>query len=192
MYALGVVLYELLTGKVPFDRGNSVNTLMAHVSEPVPPMVQSNPSVVVPIPIAEFVARCLAKRPEDRFESMDAMLEGLRAAASVGLDSISTGEWTRSIVDVRAPLGIPEPTRVSHPEGVSPVSDAPPSGPSAPQSVEPSEPARSAVRPALLPPKASEAPGASAPRRTGWLVPAPVVAGLVALGVVSRLSAQPP
>jgi serine/threonine protein kinase len=186
VYALGVVLYELLTGKVPFDRGNSVNTLMAHVSEPVPPMIQTNPSVAVPIPIAEFVARCLAKRPEDRFESMDAMLEGLRAAATGALDSISTGEWTRSIVDARAPLGIPEPARVARPELVTPVSDAPPSGPSATPSVEPSEPARSAVRPVALPPAAPAAPVAAS-GRTGLLVAALAVGGLVAVGVASRM-----
>jgi serine/threonine protein kinase len=140
VYALGVVLYELLTGKVPFDRGNSVNTLMAHVTEPVPPMVKSNPAVAVPIPIAEFVARCLAKRAEDRFESMDAMLEGLRAAATGGLDSISTGEWTRSIVDARAPLGLPDPHRGSRAEGDASPSEPPPARVSAPTSIEPSEP----------------------------------------------------
>lgn len=99
VYALGVVLYEMLCGKVPFDKGNSVNTLMAHVSEPVPPLHQMNPSVQIPPAIAEFTYRCLAKRAEERFQSMDAVLDGLKLAASGSVGLTSTGEWAQSSVD---------------------------------------------------------------------------------------------
>ena len=38
IFALSLMAYEMLTGKVPFDRPNSVNILMAHIQEAVPPM----------------------------------------------------------------------------------------------------------------------------------------------------------
>jgi serine/threonine-protein kinase len=96
VYALGVVLFEMLTGKVPFDKGNSVNTLMAHVSEPVPSMQQVNPAVNVPPAVAEFTYRCLAKRADERFATMDAVLDGLKLAATGSLGLSSTGEWAPS------------------------------------------------------------------------------------------------
>jgi serine/threonine protein kinase len=101
VYALGVVLFEMLTGKVPFDKGNSVNTLMAHVSEAVPAMQQINPSVSVPAAVQEFTYRCLAKRAEDRFATMDAVLDGIKLAATGSLGLSSTGEWAPSATDAR-------------------------------------------------------------------------------------------
>ncbi len=82
VYALGVILYEMLTSKVPFDRPNSVNILMAHVHEPPPPMKVTNPAADVPPALEQLVLRAMAKSPSDRFASMDAMLEGLKGLAS--------------------------------------------------------------------------------------------------------------
>jgi serine/threonine-protein kinase len=50
IYALGVILYEMLTGKVPFDRPNSVNILMAHVHHEPPSFEMTNPEVQIPRP----------------------------------------------------------------------------------------------------------------------------------------------
>ena len=44
IYSLGIIMYEMMTGKVPFDRPNSVNILMAHVNEEPPPLRTMNPS----------------------------------------------------------------------------------------------------------------------------------------------------
>ncbi len=79
VYALGVLLYEMLTGKVPFDRANSVNILMAHVHEEVPPM--SDTGVAVHPGLEAVVRRAMAKAPHDRFASMDEFLVGLKNAA---------------------------------------------------------------------------------------------------------------
>ena len=63
VYALGIILYEMLTGKVPFDRATSVNILMAHVHEEPPPMRETNPLIAVSAAVEEVVARCMAKDP---------------------------------------------------------------------------------------------------------------------------------
>jgi eukaryotic-like serine/threonine-protein kinase len=89
IYALGVILYEMLTGKVPFDRATSVNILMAHVHEEAPPMRQMNGIISVSGAMEQVVAGCMAKDPDRRFRSMDEVLvalkrvDGSAASASV-------------------------------------------------------------------------------------------------------------
>ena len=51
IYALGIILYEMIAGKVPFDRPNSVNILMAHVNEEPPPLRQMNPNTTVSVAV---------------------------------------------------------------------------------------------------------------------------------------------
>jgi serine/threonine-protein kinase len=89
VYAFGVILFEMLTGTVPFDRPNSVNILMAHVHDPPPSIAETNPDVVVPEALEELVRKALAKEPADRFESMDAMLDALKQLAVESGFSIS-------------------------------------------------------------------------------------------------------
>ncbi len=83
IYSLGIMLYEMLTGKVPFDRSSSVQILMAHVHDALPPLRQTNPKVNVSSAIEETIVRCTAKNPDDRFASMDELLAALKQVAAV-------------------------------------------------------------------------------------------------------------
>ena len=78
IYALGIILYEMLTGKVPFDRNSSVNILMAHVHDTAPTMRQMNPAVSVSRALEETIAACMEKDPDRRLRSMDEVLASLR------------------------------------------------------------------------------------------------------------------
>jgi serine/threonine-protein kinase len=78
VYALGVILYEMVTGKVPFDRPSSVHILMAHVHEPPPPMREVNPRAQFSPALEAVIQRCLSKDPDQRFRSMDELLAGLK------------------------------------------------------------------------------------------------------------------
>ena len=97
IYSLGVIMYEMLTGKVPFDRPNSVNILMAHVNEDAPPMRQMNPSIQVSPTMEETVARAMAKDPDQRFHSMDEVLASLKriggGAFTQTMTGLETGEF---------------------------------------------------------------------------------------------------
>lgn len=85
IYSLGVVLCEMLTGRVPFDRATSVSILMAHVSEAPPALADLKPDIVASIEVEDIVRRCLAKNPNDRYASMDDLLMALRVAAGVSM-----------------------------------------------------------------------------------------------------------
>jgi serine/threonine-protein kinase len=97
IYALGIIMYEMITGKVPFDRPNSVNILMAHVNEEAPPMRQMNPGITLSPAVEETVGRCMAKDPDQRFRSMDEVLAALKrvggAAMTATISGVGTGEY---------------------------------------------------------------------------------------------------
>ncbi len=79
VYALGIILYELLTGRVPFEGDTPLGTLMKHVNEPLPDPRSLNPTL--PAPLVAVLERALAKTPADRFESAEAMGAALSASA---------------------------------------------------------------------------------------------------------------
>ena len=83
IYSLGIMMFEMLSGRVPFDRGASVGTLMAHVNDAPPPMRQINPKLVLSRTMEGIVARCLEKDANKRFASMKDLLNALKR---VGLD----------------------------------------------------------------------------------------------------------
>jgi eukaryotic-like serine/threonine-protein kinase len=76
LYSLGVVLYELLTGAPPFDRGTPLATAMAHVKEDPVPLATARPDT--PPRLAALVEGCLAKDPGDRPGSAAELAAALR------------------------------------------------------------------------------------------------------------------
>src|ERR671935_1587880 len=77
VYSLGVVLFELLTGEVPFPGESFVAVAMQHVSEAPPSVLEVRPDV--PVRVARAVDRSLEKDPVERFPTMDAFAAELQA-----------------------------------------------------------------------------------------------------------------
>jgi eukaryotic-like serine/threonine-protein kinase len=78
VYSLGVVIYELLTGEVPFPGENFVAVAMRHINEEPPSVRDKRPDVSPRLDDA--IRRAMAKRPEDRFPTMDLLCAELEAA----------------------------------------------------------------------------------------------------------------
>src|SRR5215210_3861591 len=79
IYSLGVILYELLTGHVPFVGESPTAIMMKHLQEPAPSLLDERKDV--PASIGRVVARAMAKRPEDRYQSAGELSEALSLAA---------------------------------------------------------------------------------------------------------------
>ena len=77
VYSLGVVLYELLTSEVPFPGENFVAVAMRHINEEPPSVRDKRPDVS--LRLDDAIRRAMAKRPEDRFPTMDAFCAELEA-----------------------------------------------------------------------------------------------------------------
>ncbi|MBK9265155.1 MAG: serine/threonine protein kinase [Polyangiaceae bacterium] len=140
IYSLGVMLYEMLCGKVPFDKGPGVGTLMSHVNDPPPPMEQYNPNLAISEEMASIVYKCLEKDPQNRFGSMDELLGALKRCGG-GADELGmTGAYTSGGYPSRRPPSVDgdslPPGR--RPSGIPSAND---SGPSASLSLSGSRPA---------------------------------------------------
>src|ERR1700761_3267387 len=94
LYSIGVVLYEMLTGRVPFDAESAVTIALKHVSEAPPPMSAINPSV--PPELEQVVMWALNKNPVDRPANADQFITALEQARTA-LVSGERGERTASL-----------------------------------------------------------------------------------------------
>lgn len=91
IYALGVILFELLSGSVPYDGDSTVAVLMKHVNDPIPRVTDHAPEL--PAAVDVVVARALAKSPDDRYQSVEAFLNDLETCL-LSSNGRSSGEIT--------------------------------------------------------------------------------------------------
>ncbi len=78
IYALGVMLYELLVGKLPFSAETPMAVILKHINDPVPNIIQANPAL--PAALNGVIQRAMAKQPEDRYSTAAEMTRALAAA----------------------------------------------------------------------------------------------------------------
>jgi eukaryotic-like serine/threonine-protein kinase len=80
IYAAGVILFEMLTGRAPFRANTPMNTMTAHLHEPIPSARSVSPDRGISSALEAVVHRALAKEPADRYPTARAFAEALAAA----------------------------------------------------------------------------------------------------------------
>jgi serine/threonine-protein kinase len=92
LYAFGAVLYEMLTGRLPIAGESASQLIAGHLYSPPIAFAVSDPERKVPEPLRAIVLKLLEKKPEDRFESAEALAEALRPLQAASA-------WTPADVD---------------------------------------------------------------------------------------------
>lgn len=80
LYSLGVVMYQMLTGELPFKTDTTMQLLLAHINTPPRPVLEAKPALNIPPALALVVMRCLEKDPAARPQTGDALIQEIAAA----------------------------------------------------------------------------------------------------------------
>jgi serine/threonine protein kinase len=113
VYALGVVAYQTMTGSVPFTGNNPFMVLERHVNEQPRPPREIVPSI--PQAVDEIILKCMAKRPEDRFQSMQEVAAALQSVSRLGVPRM--GEPAPVLHGTSAPAVWSAPPDLEVPQG---------------------------------------------------------------------------
>jgi serine/threonine-protein kinase len=160
VYALGIVLYELLTGTPPFDRESPLATAMAHVREDPPPVASVRADT--PPWLAALVDSCLAKDPSERPAGAAELAAALRQERppATGPTSDEDEPAADLATEVLAPVVGTAVLEPADPTAVDTPEPAPPDAPMPEPEAEAAVPAVAAATPARDPPASPEQPAA--------------------------------
>lgn len=107
IYALGVVLYQMLTGKLPFSHHTMSGMMQLHLYEPPPPIVVQRPDL--PAGVMDVLVKALAKSPDDRFAWSGDLLRAFNAALAT--EGKKATRPPRLAEDTTTPLLMKRPTQ---------------------------------------------------------------------------------
>jgi serine/threonine-protein kinase len=124
LYSLGVVLYELLTGKTPFDGETPVEIAMKHLSATPKPPSKLRPDV--PRELDMVVMRALAKNPDERYQSADEMEGDLERVARGARVSATTADTATQVLRRPAAAALAASATAATMIAPPPASAAPP------------------------------------------------------------------
>jgi serine/threonine protein kinase len=122
VYSLGIILYEMLTGRVPYDAETPMAVVVKHITSPLPLPRSINPTI--PEPVERVILKALAKDPDDRFPRAGDLVTGLEAAIASTEEELTLARPVSGTGAAPA-LGVPP---------VSPAVPSPPPPPSQPVS----------------------------------------------------------
>lgn len=87
IYSLGIVMYEMVTGKQPFKGDTPISLAMQHIKEPLPDIRKINPDISDTL--LSIIKKCTAKEPKNRYQNAEALIRDLRAALGLSQSVVS-------------------------------------------------------------------------------------------------------
>jgi serine/threonine-protein kinase len=103
VYSLGIMMYELATGRVPFDADNFLGILSQHMYKPPAPIRKVvSDAQAVPPGLEAIILKCLSKRPDQRYQSMDELLSDLDRFAA-GEEPVAVAELAQRAEEFSVP-----------------------------------------------------------------------------------------
>lgn len=127
IYSLGVTLFEMVSGRPPFEADSAMSTLLMHLNDPVPNISDLNPTV--PPTLKAIIEKALAKSPANRFQSTDelaAALQGILSGAAAPtpaatfIETPAAAPEATFIEDTPLAEAAPESTFIEEPEPAVP------------------------------------------------------------------------
>ncbi len=138
IYSLGVVLYEMITGRVPFDADTPFAVVIKHISDPLP--LPHTIRADVPDALERVVLKAMAKEPDERYQTVEEMVRAVQQAVAVAQTADLSAQApatpvTHLLADMTgAPAGNTQPAGTAgSPTPTLPTMPVPPPEPAAPQ-----------------------------------------------------------
>lgn len=108
IYALGVLLFQMVTGRLPYQATTPLATLMKHINEPVPSPLKYNPNV--PAGVQQMIGKAMAKAPEARYQTAGELIRDLQRAIRNAETDVTA---TMTVLPVVSPITPAGPTQLA-------------------------------------------------------------------------------
>ena len=143
-YSVAVLLYRMLTGRLPFEADNPIEIVQAHRYDPVPDM---DPKLGIPKALEEAMQRALSKDPDDRWPDADSFAAVIRDAAGLDVQPLRTPEPIYLLTRRKSSMELPIVVSAAEPDKALGPGRTHDSGrrPSPPSGSRAGEPTRSTV-----------------------------------------------
>ncbi len=115
IYSMGVILFEMLTGSMPFEGANSQETMLNVISGTPKNPRDLNPNF--PEVARPIIERAMQKRPEERYQSAQEMLQDLRKMPGFSVRNVLLNDWASGIIKDDCAIGDLGPRHTGHESG---------------------------------------------------------------------------
>src|SRR5690606_8912914 len=127
VYAVGVMLYEMVSGRLPFSEPTSIATMLAHIQQDASPPVAPSGMEPIPAGVLEVIRQAMAKDPASRFQSATAMRRALEhPTEGTGWSGAGTAGRTEVVPTLRPASATPRRRERTAAPGRAVASTSPP------------------------------------------------------------------
>jgi len=158
IYSLGVMLYQLVTGRLPYEADTPLAVVIKHINDPLPMPHAVNPDV--PEPVERIILKAMAKNPDDRYQHVGEMLNDLKRAMGFSIEETPTDTMRARALPTGATSAgtgavTPFPTAARAATSTPPPATVPITGPTVigkqtPAAVAPMAPAKAGLNKLLI------------------------------------------